>query len=90
VARRHGGAPNSARRKLGGLCGTCAEVTGPSGTVTLRIVDPECASGDLDLSPAAFDQIAERALGRVAISWQEVPCEVTGPLVFHVDSGANP
>lgn len=74
------------------LCGACAEVTGPSGTVTLRIVDrcPECASGDLDLSPAAFDQIAERALGRVAITWHEVPCEAPGPLVFHVDYGANP
>jgi expansin (peptidoglycan-binding protein) len=38
-----------------GLCDTCAEVTGPSGTVTLRIVDrcPECASGDLDLSPGS-------------------------------------
>lgn len=74
-----------------GMCGTCAAIDGPMGSVTVRIVDlcPECASGDLDLSPAAFDQIAERSAGRVAMSWREVPCPVTGPVVFHVDSGAN-
>jgi expansin (peptidoglycan-binding protein) len=74
------------------VCGTCAEITGPSGSVTVEIVDqcPECASGDLDLSPEAFDFIAERALGRVAITWREVPCDVTGNVVWHVGEGSNP
>src|SRR6202142_4639106 len=33
-------------------CGACADVTGPSGTVRVRIIDecPECPSGNLDLS----------------------------------------
>src|SRR4051812_30071915 len=31
-------------------CGACLEVTGPNGTVTVRVVDqcPGCAKGDLD------------------------------------------
>src|SRR5215468_659791 len=36
-------------------CGACLAVTGPKGTVTVRVVDrcPECKHGDLDLSPQA-------------------------------------
>jgi expansin (peptidoglycan-binding protein) len=73
-------------------CGMCAHVVGPRGEVTVRIVDrcPECASGDLDLSPEAFMQIAELREGRVPITWTEVPCEVTGPLVYHFKDGSNP
>jgi expansin len=73
------------------VCGMCAEVTGPLGTVTVRVVDqcPECDSGDLDLSPEAFDLIAERAAGRVPISWTEVPCPTRGPLVFHFKDGSH-
>lgn len=74
------------------LCGVCAEVTGPDGTVVVPIVDlcPECASGDLDLSPTAFDLIADPVDGRVPITWHEVPCDVAGPVSFHVYDGANP
>jgi expansin (peptidoglycan-binding protein) len=74
-----------------GVCGMCARVTGPMGEVTVRIVDlcPECAMGDLDLSPQAFDHIAERALGRVPITWREVPCDVTGPIEWRIKEGSN-
>lgn len=73
-------------------CGACAHVIGPRGEVTVRIVDrcPECASGDLDLSPQAFERIAELSAGRVPIRWREVPCEVSGPLVYHFKDGSNP
>ncbi|MEZ4338120.1 MAG: expansin EXLX1 family cellulose-binding protein [Sandaracinaceae bacterium] len=72
-------------------CGMCAHVIGPMGEVTVRIVDlcPECARGDLDLSPDAFDHIAMRAAGRVPITWTEVPCDVSGPLVHHFKDGSN-
>lgn len=62
------------------------------GEVTVRIVDlcPECASGDLDLSPEAFQRIAPLADGRVPITWTEVPCAVDGPLVYHFKDGSNP
>ncbi len=72
-------------------CGACADVTGPSGSVTVRIVDlcPECAKGHLDFSPQAFDQIAERALGRVDVSWRFVPCDVSGPVSYKYKDGSN-
>jgi expansin (peptidoglycan-binding protein) len=74
-----------------GWCGACVAVTGPKGSVTVRIVDqcPECKQGDLDLSPQAFDQIADHAAGRVTITWHEVACDVSGPISYHFKDGAN-
>jgi len=73
-------------------CGACAAVDGPAGSVTVRIVDrcPECPQGDLDLSPQAFEQIAELSAGRVPIAWRYVACEVDGPVSFHFKDGTNP
>jgi expansin (peptidoglycan-binding protein) len=83
-------------------CGAYAEVTGPKGTITVRIVDkcpdvPDapvnpstgCAAGHLDLSPSAFDQIADRAAGRVAISWRIVSPALSGPVAYHFKDGSN-
>ncbi|HEU4404652.1 MAG TPA: expansin EXLX1 family cellulose-binding protein [Polyangiaceae bacterium] len=72
-------------------CGACIALTGPKGSVTVRIVDqcPECPAGDVDLHPGAFDRIAERAAGRVPIRWTYVPCEVSGPAVFHFKDGSS-
>ncbi|RKP13781.1 RlpA-like double-psi beta-barrel-protein domain-containing protein-containing protein, partial [Piptocephalis cylindrospora] len=54
------------------VCGACVVVTGPKGTVKVKIVDrcPVCKSGDLDLSPAAFNRIADPAQGRVRVTWK--------------------
>ncbi|UJR13166.1 hypothetical protein I4U23_000189 [Adineta vaga] len=56
------------------LCGRRISVNGPKGSVTVSVVDrcPGCKSGDLDLSPAAFDRIANRNQGRVRITWRFV------------------
>lgn len=72
-------------------CGACLEVTGPKGTVKVRVVDscPGCAHGDLDMSPQAFDMIADHAAGRVSIMWHETQCDVTGPIEYHFKDGAN-
>jgi expansin (peptidoglycan-binding protein) len=72
-------------------CGACVHLVGPSGEVTVRIVDqcPECHPGDLDLSPEAFSRVADPSLGRVAIHWKYVPCDVAGPLVYHFKDGSN-
>ncbi|KAL1932335.1 hypothetical protein VTP01DRAFT_9391 [Rhizomucor pusillus] len=53
-------------------CGRKAQVEGPKGKVTVKIVDtcPPCQKGDLDLSPAAFGKIADYAQGRVPIKWK--------------------
>ncbi len=57
-------------------CGQCVLVTGPKGTVKVRIVDlcPGCAFGGLDLSQQAFQAIAALSAGRVKITWHVVPC----------------
>lgn len=73
-------------------CGACADVTGPSGHVVVRIVDqcPECKTGDLDLSPQAFAKISPISAGRVAITWKPVACDVAGPIDYHFKEGSNP
>ncbi len=74
------------------VCGACVRLTGPNGTIDIRVVDqcPECPEGDIDLSPTAFSQIAALSAGRVPITWQYVSCEVQGPVVYHFKDGSNP
>ncbi|MCC6553451.1 MAG: hypothetical protein IT372_10590 [Polyangiaceae bacterium] len=73
-------------------CGACAEITGPDGTITVRIVDrcPECPQGDIDMSPQAFELIAPLEAGRVDISWRYVACGLEGPIIYHFKEGSNP
>ncbi len=73
------------------VCGECVEVTGPKGTVTVRIVDlcPGCEQGHLDLSQQAFAQIADVSAGNVPISWQVVACDVQGPVQYHIKDGSS-
>jgi len=72
-------------------CGACLAVTGPHGSVTVRVVDqcPECRHGDLDLSPQAFQRLSPLAAGRIPITWHEVACDVSGPIAYHFKDGAN-
>ena len=73
------------------LCGAFIQVTGPQGSVTVRVVDqcPECPQGDVDLSQEAFAQIAPLPAGRVPISWQLVSMPLDGPIVYHFKDGSN-
>lgn len=84
-------AMNAADYNTAAWCGACLEVTGPMGTVTVRVVDqcPGCVHGDLDLSPQAFEKIAPLSAGRVPITWHEVACNVEGPISYHFKDGAN-
>lgn len=86
------GAMNQVDYAGSAACGACVEVTGPNGTITVRIVDrcPECPEGDIDLSPEAFERIAELSAGRVPITWHYTACNVAGPLVYHFKDGSNP
>ncbi|CAG8464958.1 2124_t:CDS:2, partial [Ambispora leptoticha] len=65
---------NPANPNSNPICGKQATVTGPKGSTTVTILDlcPECAFGSLDLSPAAFNAIADPNAGRVPISWDFV------------------
>jgi expansin (peptidoglycan-binding protein) len=74
-------------------CGAYIRATGPDGAVTVRIVDrcPECAPGDVDFSPEAFDLIADPVDGRVPISWELVSGPVDlGNVQYVAKDGANP
>lgn len=73
------------------LCGACMAVTGPQGSVTVRVVDkcPGCAKGDLDLSREAFEKISPLSAGRVDIRWKLVPCDVEGGLGYHFKDGSS-
>jgi expansin (peptidoglycan-binding protein) len=75
------------------LCGAFIEVSGPKGKVVVRIVDrcPDagCKSGHVDMSPQAFDRIAERIQGRVPITWRLVFPAQTGPIQFRFKEGSN-
>lgn len=85
------GAMNQTDYDGSNACGACAAIQGPSGSITVRIVDrcPECAKGDIDLSPQAFEQIAPLKDGRVPITWRYVPCGVSGPVSYRFKEGSN-
>lgn len=72
-------------------CGACAEVDGPGGSVTVRVVDrcPGCETGDIDLSQQAFERIAALSAGRVPVRWRFVPCDVDGPLRYRFKEGSS-
>ena len=74
-----------------GLCGAFIHVTGPKGSVVVRIVDqcPECPAGDVDMSPQAFVLIADLITGRVPISWRIVSPAINGPIAYHFKEGSN-
>jgi expansin (peptidoglycan-binding protein) len=85
------GAMNEQQYASADLCGAYVAITGPSGSVTVRITDrcPECQRGDIDLSPEAFDRIAARIDGRVPISWRVVSPAISGPIAYHFKEGSN-
>lgn len=72
-------------------CGAFVRLTGPNGTIVVRIVDkcPECKPGDVDLSAQAFAMIANPAAGRVPITWQFVAGEVQGPVTYKYKDGSH-
>jgi expansin (peptidoglycan-binding protein) len=72
-------------------CGAIVQVTGPKGTVTVRIVDlcPECHTGHLDLSREAFATIADLQTGVVSITWRVISPQIAGPIAYHFKEGSN-
>ncbi|CAG8495659.1 10671_t:CDS:1 [Funneliformis caledonium] len=67
-AAQFGNTPNPNQNPI---CGKRVIINGPKGTITCRVVDrcPGCSFGDLDLSPTAFEKIANLDQGRVQITW---------------------
>jgi expansin (peptidoglycan-binding protein) len=85
------GAMNAIDYNTSQVCGECVSLTGPHATILIRIVDlcPECAQGNIDLSPLAFSQIADTILGKVPITWQVVPCTVPGPIQYQFNDSSS-
>jgi len=56
------------------VCGRLIQVTYQGKTVTVKVVDrcEACSLTSLDLSPDAFDQLADRSVGRIQLSWEWV------------------
>jgi expansin (peptidoglycan-binding protein) len=71
--------------------GAYVKVTGPEGTITVKVVDelPEQREGALDLSQEAFAMIADPIDGIVPIQWQFVDGDVEGPIQYKFKEGSN-
>jgi expansin (peptidoglycan-binding protein) len=67
------------------LCGGYLDVHGPRGDVRVLIADrcPGCAPGQLDLSTAAFEQVADRSDGVAQIRYTVVRDPIPAPEVAY-------
>jgi expansin (peptidoglycan-binding protein) len=72
-------------------CGDFISITGPKGTVTVKIVDrcPECKAGDVDLSRQAFAKIAAVSAGKVKISWRLLSPSLATPVAYRYKEGSS-
>ncbi|CAI6333321.1 unnamed protein product [Periconia digitata] len=74
-------------------CGSCVAVTGPNGkTIKAMVVDqcPECDVTHLDLFETGFEQIGSKSAGIIDISYTQVPCDITSPIVLKNKEGTSP
>ena len=77
----------------GGLaCGSYLDVTGPRGTVRVKVFDtcPECTAGWIDLSRTAFKKIGYESQGVIPVTYRAVPNAPTpGPLTITFVAGSS-
>ncbi|CAG8541596.1 14213_t:CDS:2 [Acaulospora morrowiae] len=69
------------------FCGKQVDISFGGKTITCTVVDrcDGCLFGSLDLSPAAFQALADPSLGRIKISWTF--CDGNGPPPDHGPDG---
>lgn len=82
AAEYHGAAP----------CGSYLQVKGPHGTVRVEVIDqcPECKSGHIDLSEAAFAKLAPLRAGIINVSYHTIKNPpLPGPVGFLVKNGSS-
>ena len=74
------------------LCGQFIRMTGPLGSVDVRIVDtcPSCAAGNFDLNQPALAVIGVVSGPPVPITWKTIPDPTGGNVSYFVGSGSNP
>jgi expansin len=85
------GAMNQVDYENSQACGAHLAVTGPKGTVTIRVVDrcPECPKGAIDLSREAFAKIAPTSAGKVSISWRLLSEPTAKPVSYLYKTGSS-
>jgi expansin (peptidoglycan-binding protein) len=75
-----------------GGCGGYLEVHGPNGSVRVKVIDqcPECATGHIDLSEAAFAKLAPLSAGLINISYTYLANPaLPGPISIEVKDGSS-
>jgi expansin len=73
-------------------CGGYLEVHGPDGSVRVEVIDqcPDCGTGHIDLSEAAFSAIAPLSAGLVNVSYQYLASpSLPGPVSLRVKEGSS-
>jgi expansin len=81
-----------AEYRVGAACGGYLDVTGPKGSVRVKVVDqcPECPAGHIDLSREAFAKIGNPGDGIVPVTYRTVANPaVPGPLTVRVKEGSS-
>jgi expansin len=73
-------------------CGGYLEVTGPHGSVRVKVIDqcPDCAAGHIDLSETAFAALAPLSAGLISVSYSPVADPPPpGPVSLEVKQGSS-
>jgi expansin (peptidoglycan-binding protein) len=73
-------------------CGSYLKVTGPDGSVRVEVVDqcPDCGSGHIDLSEAAFARLAPLSAGLVSVTYRTITDPpLPAPLSLRVKEGSS-
>jgi expansin (peptidoglycan-binding protein) len=76
----------------GAACGEYLDVTGPKGTVRVKVTDqcPECEPGHLDLSKEAFAKIGAVVSGVIPVTYRQVADpKLPAALTVRVKDGAS-
>jgi expansin (peptidoglycan-binding protein) len=76
----------------GAACGSYLDVTGPAGTVRVKVIDscPACHDGKLDLSKAAFQKVGSTSAGVVQVTYTGVRDPgLTTPITLKSRSGSS-
>jgi len=86
VAVSHGGKTVTAMVRTRSSLLTCNDID-----ELAQIVDqcPGCGSNHLDLFPDAFSKLDNPSKGVIPITWDYVPCPVSGPLSIHLKTGVS-
>lgn len=77
----------------GRACGSYLDVSGPRGAVRAEVVDvcTGCAAGTVNLSRAAFTQIADPRTGMVVVSYRAtLDPPLPGPLMLRISAAVQP